>query len=214
MTSFRLWWIASLAALVTVAGCSGRGTANTTDAMGVMVDAGSDAALVAHDAGSSIDAAAAQDGGADAPAPHLDANFDAGCAAPVCTDLPSNCHYDSSLEPCRCGMIVCDPPATPCSPACGARSFCEYPADTCGASGGGACTPVPDVCIDLFDPVCGCDGHTYSNACQAEAASQSIAFHGPCATPTDCRTTGCPSGSSCMTCRGSGPVCLSDGTVC
>jgi hypothetical protein len=111
-------------------------------------------------------------------------------------------------------MVICDPPATGCSPACDATQFCEYPVDTCGGSGGGTCTTIPDACLDDFNPVCGCDGHTYSNACDAQAASQSIVYHGACETPTDCRTVGCPSGSTCMSCRGAGSVCLTDGTAC
>ena len=181
-------------------------------------DAGRDVGTGAADAGH--DAAALADTGRDAATIAVDAGHDAAtdagpCAtgAPVCMPLPSTCHYDSSLDPCRCGMVVCDP-YPPCSPPCGSGQFCEFHAGECGASGGGTCNVRPGVCTALFDPVCGCDGHTYSNPCHAQGAGQSIVYDGPCETPTDCRTNGCAAGETCMPCRGSGYVCLTDGTVC
>jgi hypothetical protein len=38
----------------------------------------------------------------------------------------------------------------------------------------------PEVCLQVFKPVCGCDGKTYSNSCTANAAGAVIAHDGAC----------------------------------
>jgi hypothetical protein len=42
------------------------------------------------------------------------------------------------------------------------------------------CAPIPDACITLWDPVCGCDEVTYGNECEADRAGVSIDHHGEC----------------------------------
>lgn len=84
---------------------------------------------------------------------------------------------------------------------CGADQFCNYEGTTCGAADQlGTCETRPEVCTADYNPVCGCDGNTYSNACNANAAGVDVASEGACATP------GCTSDDECPQ-----PLCLPGG---
>lgn len=81
----------------------------------------------------------------------------------------------------------CEPTGTFCGGlagvACGAGEFCNED-HSCGAADqGGICQPLPEACPDIWAPVCGCDGVTYGNACDAHASGASVAQEGECATP-------------------------------
>lgn len=66
--------------------------------------------------------------------------------------------------------------------ACSAHSFCRIPDGICNSQDVlGICTPVPQFCPDVWEPVCGCNGVTYGNRCDAYAAGVSIAHEGECA---------------------------------
>ena len=63
-------------------------------------------------------------------------------------------------------------PACTGNAQCAAGSYCDT-TPTCGREARGTCKPRPQVCTMQFDPVTGCDGKTYSNACQAATAGVS-----------------------------------------
>ncbi|MEM9991654.1 MAG: hypothetical protein AAF738_07820, partial [Bacteroidota bacterium] len=55
----------------------------------------------------------------------------------------------------------------------------------CKDANGCTGTPSDGACAGVFDPVCGCDGNQYSNACQALAAGVQSWTAGPCTNPID-----------------------------
>ncbi len=55
---------------------------------------------------------------------------------------------------------------------CAKNQYCAKATGDC--KGRGQCTPKPEVCPEIFDPVCGCDGKVYGNACEAAAAGVNV----------------------------------------
>jgi hypothetical protein len=67
---------------------------------------------------------------------------------------------------------------------CQPNQYCDYPPTAaCGIGDQtGTCRQRPDVCTREYMPVCGCNGETYPNACQAAAAGFDVAYPGTCRT--------------------------------
>jgi len=117
-------------------------------------------------------------------------------------------------------------------PTCSVDEFCSFmdtAGNVCGvAEQPGHCLPRPATCRDMpTKPVCGCDGTTYANTCEARLARVGVAYQTPCQTcgrPHDepcgahrfCQLA--PGGATCMW-RPShcdpiaAPVCGTDGTT-
>ncbi|RMH41710.1 MAG: hypothetical protein D6689_10485 [Deltaproteobacteria bacterium] len=66
---------------------------------------------------------------------------------------------------------------------CPADQYCDYDAGCGFDDGTGTCKPRPAGCPDVEAPVCGCDGTTYANPCEAASAGVDWLHMGPCEQP-------------------------------
>ncbi|HEY5960969.1 MAG TPA: DUF6748 domain-containing protein [Polyangiaceae bacterium] len=98
--------------------------------------------------------------------------------------------YGNTCEAAAAGVSVraggaCDTAGAVCGTivglACAEGQYCDFGLGQCQvADAAGTCQPVPEVCPTIFNPVCGCDGKTYSNACSAASAGISVDHAGAC----------------------------------
>lgn len=92
---------------------------------------------------------------------------------------------------------------------CAATEFCNGP---CGQPG--TCEAKPNGCFDLWAPVCGCDGTTHSNSCDANAVGVAVDYDGEC--KVDCPTIACPVGQVAVDTTGDGCAesCIPQSDAC
>ena len=66
--------------------------------------------------------------------------------------------------------------------SCETGNYCEIKKGECKviADVSGTCRKKPEMCTQQYQPVCGCDNKTYSNACVAAAAGVSVSGDGEC----------------------------------
>ena len=109
----------------------------------------------------------------DGAAPSGNCFCDAECAnfGDCCSDYVEECEAPTAQS---CGGLA--------GLTCDAGTYCHFELEqTCGAADHlGTCLPVPELCVEVFFPVCGCDGQTYSNSCFAAMAGVSVASEGEC----------------------------------
>jgi hypothetical protein len=68
---------------------------------------------------------------------------------------------------------------------CAPQLYCDFALGAqCGAADqSGVCKPIPEMCTEQYQPVCGCDDKTYPNVCFAAREGIAVAALGECAPP-------------------------------
>lgn len=179
----RLWWILSLAGALALAGCS-----NDSGGSGGMAGAGGSAGS----GGNGGSGGAGDLCGGEC----TETEYCAGdtCDTPgTCEEKPINCTdelvpvcgcdgntYGNGCEAALAGVRVDFEGQCPCgsNDDCFPNQFCDQ--GTACARSTGECVDRPGACPLVIDEVCGCDGETYINACEANAALVQVSADEPC----------------------------------
>ena len=67
---------------------------------------------------------------------------------------------------------------------CNSALYCQLPAGQCSSPDtAGTCVKAPDFCMRVSRPVCGCNGKTYQNECDARHAKMAIDYATACKKP-------------------------------
>lgn len=98
-------------------------------------------------------------------------------STPECECLPGNCTDRDSdeVKELRC---------TRGDSTCIGKTFCRYADGVCGDSSG-RCMEMPKSCNRSFLQVCGCNGMTYNNECEANSVGISVDYEGACGEKSD-----------------------------
>lgn len=119
----------------------------------------------------------------------LDTGFHVWCGSEKAKRLAFSCSASTDWRPTSSGSPaaytalrtrgeVCSPPGCLTNADCSTGEYCARVDGACWAQG--ECSPRPGACPWFWEPVCGCDGRTHSNAACAAVAGTSIASDGPC----------------------------------
>ena len=92
---------------------------------------------------------------------------------------------------------------------CKPTEYCAKPDGTCDAYLAGTCTLRPEMCQPMYAPVCGCDGITYQNKCDAAASGVNVDYSGECVT-----TPGCYANDECVSGGTTPQFCLFEPGAC
>lgn len=116
----------------------------------------------------------------ESPHPPLCGSDDAYCPESSCCAatglcLPPDCP-ECCFIPAENGMYPC--PSDDYCTSFNSRTFCG--ADTCDGVGTCFYRQPSSECGGVLEPVCGCDGVSYSNACYAQSAGVRVAAAGAC----------------------------------
>ena len=139
--------------------------------------------------GNCIDCAAGSrcDPGVECKNGRLDCSFESGDVACVATG------YAADGTPCASGVCyagACN--SSTCGglagTGCDAGMVCDK--NGCGTDVVGVCVSSQTACTDQLDPVCGCDGRTYTNNCLRSVAGVALAHPGACLNAVENCTNG------------------------
>jgi len=214
------WRGATLASVIVLAGCSSshdEGGPGGDAGPGVDLDGGGGPLA---DAGARPDAVGPRprtDSGVDGPPPGPAVCGGTICAmGEACCVASGMCFDPADASACALPPGTTDPRACASNLDCGAGEMCDYVRDPATDELPHLCTGAVGVCVVREPPelcaggtgdsrVCGCDGRTYYNRCEASQAGVRVGFPVPCGTriapfvsyTCDATSPMCPEGWSC-----------------